>query len=208
MRNGLEPTYALKTDQQFLNDDYIFIPGPKCNTEFSEKRINKLFLRNNIYIGDFKIPNIKDIKGIFKEAKADFKDDIYDLKRYFKGLIEDLMLSLKKRKSLPEGFNDEKFNKEFENDCGYKIDDLIKMGIPKEQIIKFLTKYDNMAFDRLGRKKIVEEYIQKMQRKNMRNIFLDGLRSNVSKYTKILGSTFSTKIQSIKSEKENNDRHK
>ena len=73
VRNGLEPTHVLKTDEQCLKDKKLYNPGPECNTVFPEKRINKLFSRNNKYIGNLKIPNIKDIKGFFKEFIGELK---------------------------------------------------------------------------------------------------------------------------------------
>lgn len=203
VRNGLEPVHALKTDKQCLKDNKLYNPGPECNTVFPEKSINKLFSRNNKYIGNLKIPNIQDVKGIFKELKFSLKYTKDSLKRSFKGLTETLSSAFKNTKALPEGFSDEEFDKEFEQECGYTIDDLRKMGIPEDQIDKFLAKYDSMTGDRLDRKKIVEEYIKKRQTENGHNIFLNDLKVDVSTNKKELDSTRPSQKQNIKSENEN-----
>ena len=179
VRNGLEPTNALKTDKECKKDKKLYNPGPVCNTVFPEKSINKLFSRNNIYIGNFKILNIKDLKGFFNDTIDEFKYINNLLKRSFKGFTESLLLPFKKTKALPEGLNDEKYNKEFEQECGYTIDELRKMGISKKQIDKLLDKYDSMTGERLDRKKIVEEYIRKKQEKNKHTVFLNNLKRKV-----------------------------
>ena len=199
VRNGLEPVHALKTDKQCLKDNKLYNPGPECNTEFPEKIINRLFLRNNKYIGNLKIPNIKDVRGFFKELKWEFKYINDVLKRSAKGITE----AFKNRKALPEGFIDEEYNKEFEQECGYTIDELRKMGISEKQIDNLIAKYDSMTGERLDRKKIVEEYIQKMQRKDGHKNFLNDLKVNVSTNMKEFDNTKPLQKQNIKSKNEN-----
>ena len=203
VRNGLEPTHALKTDEECKKDEKLYNPGPVCNTVFPEKSINKLFSRNNIYIGNFKIPNIKDIKGLFNETIDEFKYVNNLLKRSFKGFTETLLLPFKKTKALPEGINEEKHNKEFEQECGYTIDELRKMRISEKQIDKLLDKYDSMTGERLDRKKIVEEYIKKRQSKNEHKNLLNDLKVDVSTNKEECISIRPLKNQNIKSKNEN-----
>ena len=107
IRFGLIPTNALKTDKQCQADEKYDNPGPECNVEFPQKEIGKLF-GNNKYIGNFKVPNSKDIIGNVK-LMADtlvylgklIKSSLTGVKEVFGAH------SFNKKKALPPAKNDE-----------------------------------------------------------------------------------------------------
>lgn len=185
IRNGLEPTHALKTDEECKLENKLYNPGPKCDTLFSQKDINKIFSRNNIYIGNLKIPNMKDIKGFFKEATYEFAfyNDLF--KRSFKAFTEKLFSYLKKTKALPAGKDDSssfsirEFYDEFEQECGYTTQELLKMGCNLQEIRYFIQKYDGKTGERIDRKKRVDDWIQKNSSINAHKKFEDELRYNI-----------------------------
>lgn len=69
IRNGYEPTHALKTDEECKLEEKYDNPGPECTTKFSPQRLNRIFGHSNLFIGDEKIPNLEDIKNDVKIIK-------------------------------------------------------------------------------------------------------------------------------------------
>ena len=57
-----------------------------------------------------------------------------------------------------------KSEQEFEQECGYSIDDLKNLGFPNDEIIKMECKFNGRTGERLDRKAIVE---QKISQKNL-----------------------------------------
>lgn len=93
IRLGKVPEYCLKTDEQICKyDKKTEFGGPICNTEISEREIDNLFGGNHKYIGNFRVPKIKDIIGTAKETA----EDLVIMGKSIKGGFSDFLENMKK----------------------------------------------------------------------------------------------------------------
>ena len=200
IRNGLQPTHALKTDKECEKEKKLYNPGPKCDTTFSKKDINRIFSRNNIYIGNLKIPNTKDIKGFFKEIVYEFKYLNYSIKRSFDGFKEKIFSRFKRTKALPEGRDNtsnsvyDNFYNEFEQECGYTIQELLNMGCSSGELKYFMQKYDGKTGERNDRKKRVNDWIQKNSSRNAYKKFENKLHPDIGEKSPNINQTNSLSL--------------
>ena len=82
---------------------------------------------------------------------------IIDLKKERVVDIDQLKAKMSQRKN-------EKLNIEFEQECGYSIDDLKNLGFSNDEITEMQKKFNGQTGERLDRKAIVE---QKISQKNL-----------------------------------------
>ncbi len=69
VRQGASPKYCLKTDKEIKEKDKkVNFSGPECNTEVSAKEIDELFGNKHLYVGNRKIPNMRDFIALTKEV--------------------------------------------------------------------------------------------------------------------------------------------
>lgn len=220
IRNGLSPIFALQTDAKCKSDKKSYNPGPKCVTEFPNKKINKLFGGNNLYIGNKKIPNLKDLKGMFTFNLNLFSKLGKILFRSMKGFGESVMLGLKGIKEkliLPNGtktmfpINQEKtddYKVEFEKECGYTIDNLKKMGFTDIEIERFQDSFNSKTGERLDRVGIVKKAIEKKKLEKKPNAEIESAKSwDLSRWG-INKKSFQTKNIIKKPIKRNDDKER
>lgn len=75
LRNNLVPLNCFKTDEQIEKySKKIRFNGPECVTEVSKKEIEELFSDKHKYIGEVKIPTVKDIVNFGKDTLKIYKD--------------------------------------------------------------------------------------------------------------------------------------
>ena len=90
-----------------VNHINIIIHGPECTVKFTQKEINKLFGNNNKYIGNLKIPNAKDFKGLLKYLGYSFSLTGKLAKSRFIGIKEKISRFFNNTKALPPGKGNE-----------------------------------------------------------------------------------------------------
>lgn len=77
VRNGSLPTNCLKSDEYIQEKNKKDEPqGPKCEYTVSDEEIRNLFGAGNKYIGNFKIPSVKDIIKKTKRITQDAKNSV------------------------------------------------------------------------------------------------------------------------------------
>lgn len=77
VRNGALPTNCLKSDEYIQEKSKKDEPkGPKCEYTASDEEIRNLFGAGNKYIGNFKIPSVKDIIKRTKRITQDTKNSV------------------------------------------------------------------------------------------------------------------------------------
>lgn len=83
------PTNCLKTDEEIKKKSKKDIfHGPDCTKEVTEKEIDKIFEGKHLYLGNFQIPNAKDVTGFLKELGEAYKELGRIIKRNFEKAIK------------------------------------------------------------------------------------------------------------------------
>lgn len=111
IRAGKLPKYCLKSDEHIKKEDKKDDPkGPVCENNISDEEIRNLFDSEAIYIGNFRIPTVKDIVKKTKRIEKDTKKSINNFKNK-------ILNSIKKKDTLKIGTSEDdiKFDKTEEN---------------------------------------------------------------------------------------------
>lgn len=96
IRMGQTPTNCLKTDEEIKKKSQkVEFKGPECITPIPAIEIDKLFDSKHLYLGNFKIPNSRDIIAqvkltgeAYKETGTFFKNMAIALKEKITGILK------------------------------------------------------------------------------------------------------------------------
>lgn len=88
IRAGKLPTYCLKSDEHIQKEDKkVEAVGPDCENNISEEEIKDLFGNGNKYIGNFKIPTLKDVMKKAKKVKQNTQNSVKRFKDRFSKIM-------------------------------------------------------------------------------------------------------------------------
>lgn len=88
VRLGRAPTNCLKTDEEIKKQSKKDIfDGPDCTKEVTQKEIDEIFGGKHLYLGNFQIPNAKDVTVFLKELGEAYKELGRIIKRNFEKAI-------------------------------------------------------------------------------------------------------------------------
>lgn len=85
IREGKAPQYCLKSDEYIKKKEKKFdFGGPKCTKTENQIEVEKLFDKTHIFIGNYKLPNLRDINREIKEVFDMYRNIGRGIKRTFK----------------------------------------------------------------------------------------------------------------------------
>lgn len=132
IRLGQTPTNCLKTDEEIKKKSQkVEFEGPECVTPVSAVEIDKMFDSKHLYLGNFKLPNSKDIIAQVKLTGEVYKETGTFLKNMAIALKEKITGVFKSDKQLRLGSPNNKKNPTQSNTW-----DLNNWGIDSNEFMK------------------------------------------------------------------------